>query len=392
MVMDTRRRFHSWVIAFLIPLLAIGLSACGGAGGTGAEAGIDDFCTRSLVNAHVPGLAAGIIKGGKLVWAGGYGYANLEAQRPVTPDTVFHLASVSKTILATAVMQQVEAGKVDLDADVNTYLPFSARSPHAPGTPITMRMLLSHTSSIRDNWGVIDPYYVLGDSPIPLGDYLNNYLVPGGTHFSATKNFLSTPPGQAYEYSNIGASLAAFIVESVTNTPFHQLCKDRVMKPLGMNETSWRLADLDPEHLAMPYAWSTQGYKPFGAYGKPNYPAGCLHSSVGELSKHLIMFMQGGTLEDTRLLEPSTAKAMLTPQCPALDPTQGLIWYSERRDDAIYWGHTGSDNGVCTVIRFRPADGVGVIVLMNGDPLTDGSILELRASIEARLFREAGNW
>ena len=121
--------------------------------------GLDAFIRAKMKVAHVPGLAACVVSGGEVVWAKGFGWADIGARRRVTADTGFMLASISKTLIATAVMQQVEAGNLSLDADVDTYLPFSVRNPRHPGDPITLQQLLTHTSSIRDRAAVWNDLY-----------------------------------------------------------------------------------------------------------------------------------------------------------------------------------------------------------------------------------------
>jgi CubicO group peptidase (beta-lactamase class C family) len=136
-----------------------GTGASGGAGGGGAGGAasdaLDALLTANMAEAHMPGLAACIVKGGKVAWCNGYGLADIEANRAVTPDTVFLIASVSKTVTAVALMQLWENGAFELDDDVAMALPFAVDHPSS-GLPITYRGLLTHTASVRDNWDVIN--------------------------------------------------------------------------------------------------------------------------------------------------------------------------------------------------------------------------------------------
>jgi CubicO group peptidase (beta-lactamase class C family) len=135
---------------------------------------------------HIPGLSACIVKDGELVWHNAYGYADVEREIPVTDSTLFFIASISKTITGTALMQLYERGLFHLDDNVNNYLPpdLQVVNPSYPNDPITLKMILSHVSSIKDNWGVLEPLTVAGDSPITLYDFLKNYLVPGGAYYT----------------------------------------------------------------------------------------------------------------------------------------------------------------------------------------------------------------
>src|SRR4029453_2772319 len=115
---------------------------------------LERYLRRKLVEANTPGIAVAVVREGAIVWSAGVGWADRERRTHVTSDTVFQLASVSKTLTYAGIMALVEDGLIDLDADVNTYLPFEVHVPHAPSVPITMRNLLTHTSAIRDRWQV----------------------------------------------------------------------------------------------------------------------------------------------------------------------------------------------------------------------------------------------
>ena len=126
------------------------------------------------------------------------------------------LASVSKTVMATALMQLVQKGHVDLQADVDSYLPFRVRNPQHRGRIITPWMLLTHTSSIRDAWTTLDASYVRGDSPVPLASFVRGYFTPGERYWRAN-DFYDFAPGAAYRYANMGATLAAYLVQTVAH-------------------------------------------------------------------------------------------------------------------------------------------------------------------------------
>ena len=208
--------------------------------------------------AQTPGIAVSLVRGDEIAWTISAGWADRENDIRVTPDTVFMLASVSKTVTCAGVMSVVEDGDLDLDADVNDYLPFEVRIPAGPREPITTRMLLIHTSAIRDRfsvWGTPysrDSLYFHGDSPIELGEFLRSYLVPGESRYREGANFYERRPGGAYAYSNIAVALAAYIAEVVAHRDFNGLCKQRIMKPLGMDQSGFRLSDITTTNLAMP--------------------------------------------------------------------------------------------------------------------------------------------
>lgn len=327
------------------------------------------FIYNRMAAGHFPGLAVGVIRDNHIVAAQGYGWANIAWNVPVAVYTNFMLASVSKTVTATAVMQLNESGVFALDDDVNGYLPFAVRNPNFPDEPITFRGLLTHTSGIRDNWTVLTEYYVQGDSPVPLGEFLADYLVPGGPLYFPRWNYYRYPPATTWNYSNIGVSLAAYLVEAMTGIPFDQYCDQNIFARLPMVETSWHLAGLNQGNVAMPYLYrfDTRDYLPYGHYGYPDYPDGGLRTSVKQLAHHLMAFMNDGTYNGVQMLRPETVAEMRVVQYPSIDPTQGLIWYYDDSSGYPLLGHDGGDYGVATTMFYRPEDGVGVIVLANGE-------------------------
>ena len=362
-------------ITFLIILLCvsgalfIGCSGCPknvikGDNSSGENASIDSYITNAMHSDHIPGLAACIVKRREIVWIGTYGYANIEKKIPVNTDTLFKLASVCKTITAAAMMQMFEQGKFRLDKDINDYLPFPVRNPAYPSVPITFRMLLIHTSGMRDNWDVMT-YYKGRDSSIPLSEYMLNYLTPGGKYYYPGKSFYSTiPPGAGWKYCNNAIVLVAYLVEVIAGMPFDRYCEKHIFAPLGMKQTSWFLTGLDRDKIAMPYKYDgkKKKYIPYGYFGYSDWPAGQLRTTVKELAAFLIAMMQKGKYGDTRILNSTTVDLMLSKQTE-LNATQGLVWFYENHR----WGHGGADLGVCTRIAFSSSANTGVIVLTNGE-------------------------
>jgi len=351
----------------------------------------------------VPGLAVGIVKNGRVICTGVAGMANIEQKKPVTADTLFMIASISKVVTATALMQLQEEGKFKLDDDVNRYLPFRVSIPESPASPITFRQLLTHTSSIRDNSTYINcplscdygselgDYVTRGaDSPISLAEFTRGYLTPGGAYYDADDNFDSDEPGTSSRYSNMGIVLAGYLVEVISGVPFDKYCKDHIFTPLGMNKTSWRLAGIDQSILAMPYDKDSSGFVPYGQFGEPDYPDGMVRTSVNELARFMIAYMQSGRFENKQILKAGTVQEMLKSQTP-LSSRQGLAWstrsISRSSNGWKVWGHDGSDNGAGAKMWFDPGKKVGVILVTNG--MWD----EDRAStLFTTLFRESDGY
>lgn len=340
-------------------LRASGDSPHGPFGGFGI-ADADSFIEATMAGGHVAGLGACVVRTDGFFWTKGYGFADLAEGIPVEAGTLFMLASISKVATATAAMQLWEENLFSLDDDINAYLPFDVTNPSHPGSPITFRMLMTHTSGIRDNWDIM-PYWP-GDSPIPLGVYLEDYLDPGGELYDPDFNYYTWEPGTQYRYCNIAIALLGFLVEFIGGSPFDDYCEQEIFTPLWMTETAWHFADLNPDHIAVPYRYSGGNYIPYEHYGYSDYPSGQLRTSANQLGYLLAAYMNGGVYNGARILESATVDSMLTPQIPDILGDQGLVWYG-----GSTWGHSGGDLGVSTTMFFHPREGVGVVVLTNGE-------------------------
>ena len=357
-------------LGFALAVATVGWASCS----RGDDAAVGDehaapACrtdlTRELGRLRVPGLSAAIIVDGQLACTAVAGQADIEAGRAVEPDTVFAWASVSKTVTATAAMMLRDDGAFDLDDDIDDYLPFAVDNPACPGEPITFRQLLTHTSSIRDNWPIYDKSYVIGDSPIALGDYVRGYLVPGGAYYDGERNFKDACPGEVYAYSNVAVGLLGYLLEEISGSSFDELCRQRIFDPLGMQQTSFVLSELDLDGVAMPYDGHTH-FEPHGHVGYPTIADGLLRTSAPHLGRFLAMFAGHGALGGERLLAEETADEMRRLQIPELDDTQGLIWYYESIGREGLLGHDGDDPGTSSLMFFDPADGDGVLLVANG--------------------------
>ena len=332
---------------------------------------LDNFILEGMKEAKVPGLAALTLKEGKIFWTGYYGWANIKEKRLVTQDTLFQVASISKTVTACMIMQQVEKGELDLDVDINTYLPFKVRNPKHADQPITLRQLLCHTSGIRDNWAVLEDQWVKnGDYKESLAKSLPAYLIEGGKFFSAKKSFYNWAPGTKNKYCNVAVALAAHVAEVKLKTPFETLCTQGLFKPLNMEGAGFLMSSVDLKKVAMPYGYrkKTGSFKALGHHGYIDYPAGTLRASAPHLAKFLMMFMGEGEPDNVRVLKEETVEAMKKIQYPKLDKKQGMGWYYTRVGANRMIGHDGGDPGVATQMFCQPEEGTGIIILMNGEP------------------------
>lgn len=332
---------------------------------------LDSFIRQEMESENIPGLSASIIRDNEIVWVNSFGYANSQCYSFVTPnqikvseETIFMVASVSKPVVATAIMQLYEKGKLSLDGDINDFLPFHVINPNYPNKYITFRMLLAHTSSINDSdyevysWGK--------DSPVALGDFLYNYFVPGGEHYSEVENFHKNKPGTYYDYSNVGFALLGYLVENISGKPFDEYCKENIFIPLGMTSTAWKLEDIDINRKAVPY---NVDWQPYQHYTSADYPSRQLMTTISDISNFLLMYMQGGVFNDRQLLLSSTIELMKDRQFPEVQNVFGLGWYYDSSTGQELFGHEGIEMGVSTAMFFNPETNIGVIILSNGEDI-----------------------
>jgi CubicO group peptidase (beta-lactamase class C family) len=331
-----------------------------------------------MLENNIPGVATIALKDGQIVWNRSYGYAVLEDSTPVADSTLFYLASISKTSVAIALMQAWEHSSFSLDDDVGTLLGFPVRNPYYPDSVISIRMCMTHMSSINDNWAILHPLNIQGDSPIPLGEFLEDYLVPGGAYYDID-NYNPWPPASQDDYCNIGAAICGYIVELLADS-FPIWCHDSVFDPLSMHETAWFISQLNTSNIAMPYHWDGSAHIPYGHIGKPYYPCGTLRTSSRQLARLLTAFMQYGVIDDTvRLLDSTTVAIMTTSQYPVLNPEQGLFWYKKFLDGRWIWGHQGWSSGIRARVAFDWNNNTGSVVLTNGEDI--GSVTDIAVAL-----------
>jgi CubicO group peptidase (beta-lactamase class C family) len=334
----------------------------------------------------VRGTQALILMGDSIVWRGNFGFADAAGSTPVEDTTVFLQASISKTILSIAIMQLYEHGLIGLDTDINDYLDFDVVNPYFPDSVITVRSILAHVSSINRNDETWLPDISYGaDSPLNLGMYLGNYLQVGGQTYHEY-NYLPVPPRTFYQYSNYAFSILGLVVESVTGDSLERYCRDSIFIPLGMNETSWFLANLRPNNVAMPNYYSSGRFWSYGHLGIPIYPCAQIRTSAEQLARHLRAFMNFGRLGGERVLDSATVVDMRTIQYPGIPSWSGeagiefgLGWYRWESDQPgeWVWGHDGGLYGVVTAMYCLPSENFSVIMFQNTRTSSFGEIYQL---------------
>lgn len=385
---------------------------------TPKRSALDDYIRRRMDEVRIPGLSACVVKNDRVVWARSYGWADLEKKVRMTADHVENIGSISKTFTTTALMQLWEQGRVKLNDDINTHLPFPVRNPRYPNDRITVEHLLTHTSSIADG-GAYGKVYACGDPKRSLQEWHRAYFTPGTPEYDAGENFHPWRPGTSKplgsSYCNIAFGLIAILVERISGREFEEYCRDAIFTPLGLHNTSWYIRNIDAGTHAVPYTWVQDGRprgpswggRPLGVireggpsgerveapdgyvancfYNHPNYPDGFLRCSVNQLSRYLRCYLNGGVLDGKRILKQQTIGAMLTRR----NLNCGLCWQRKplRNGDTV-WGHLGNDPGINNLLYFKPEEGVGTVILANTNMGKQGGA---RIDIATRLFEMAGD-
>ncbi len=340
---------------------------------------MDNQIASWMEKQNVPGLAACVVKRDEVVWSSGYGMANLTKLIPFTPDqSLFQIASVTKSITATAIMQLRDKGLLKLDEDVNKFLTFSVRNPKHPAKPITFRHLLTHTASINDS-DTIYSLYAVGDPTMSLEEAVTEYFAAEGALWRR-ENYRKNAPGTSKRYSNAGFALLGYLVEAISRQPLEEYLQQNVFRPLKMNETSFYIAKLNRERHALPYTYVRKGkqklvpghgdgnllpdgvspqigYNEHALYSYPTLADGMIRTSVKQLANFMIAMMNGGRFDETRWLNEETVNEMLA------QSGQGLGWFKT----GDYWSQDGGDPGCSAKMMFNPKTKVGFIIFANAD-------------------------
>jgi CubicO group peptidase (beta-lactamase class C family) len=329
---------------------------------------LDGYIPYALASADIAGASIVVVKDGQVLTEKGYGYADVKSHRPVDPKaTLFRPGSVSKLFTWTAVMQQVEAGKIDLDADVNQYLDF--KIPPYDGKPITMRNLMTHTPGFAETIKHLFP----GDAKalLPLNKFISVW----------TPNRIF-PPGEVPAYSNYGAALAGYIVQRTSGQPFDQYVAHHIFAPLGMTHSSFT-QPLQPNLLAgmaSGYLRSSAPARPYEFVGPA--PAGSLATTADDMSRFMMAHLNNGELGGVRILQDATARQMHAPQKQYVPPLNGMAlgFYHEDRNGHVIVGHGGDTEAFHSDLHLLLNDNIGIFISMNSAG-KDGLVENIRQNL-----------
>lgn len=323
--------------------------------------GFDGFTLEQLMEKmRVPGVSVAVIKDFEIHWAKGYGTADVTTGAPVTPDTIFQAASISKPTAATGVMRLVQDGALSLDADVNRFLKSwkLPASEHTRDRPVTLRSLLSHTSGLGDGFGF--PGYHPKE-PLPSVVQILNGEKPSNTG----KVLMDRPPFTAFKYSGGGVTLVQLAVTDTTGRAFPELMKSLVLEPIGMRHSSFE-QPLSAERDRM----AARAHNGRGAamdakwHVYPELQAAGLWTTPSDLARLAIELQRTLHGHSTRVLSLASAREMITPVGMG---DFGVGFGLRKLGEGWYFGHGGSNWGFQCDLVAHLRKGYGVAIMTNAD-------------------------
>jgi CubicO group peptidase (beta-lactamase class C family) len=335
------------------------------------NAWLDGFMKPSLATGNIAGAVVVVVKDGRVLTQRGFGVSDVATQAPVDPAaTLFRAGSVSKLFTWTAVMQQVEAGKLQLDADINSYLDF--KIPPRDDRPITLRNLMTHTAGFEER---VKYLFVPSVKDLrPLGDYLKSWV--------PERIF---PPGKVPAYSNYGAALAGYIVQRVSGEPFDSYIARHIFQPLGMTSSTFDqpLPAASVANLSKSYQLASGRPHPFELISA--WPAGSLSVTGADMAQFMIAHLNDGQLGSARILMPDTARLMHAAAFAATPPLPGMAlgFYHEDRNGHDIIGHAGDTETFHSDLHLFLNDATGLFVSFNSLGADGGAHLA-----RTLLFRE----
>ena len=312
---------------------------------------------QDMAKHDVKGLSIALVDNQKVVWAEGFGYADVANQVPATADTEYRIGSISKVVTATEIMRLAEQGKLELDKPVTDYVPeFSIHNRFADSKPITLRALLAHHSGLPSD--VLKGMWV--DHPVSLAEYVR----------ALREESLASPPQSLYKYSNIDFSLLGRVIENVEHQEFSSAMQQNLLAPLGMTDSSFQLTP-EIEHR---YARVYRNGKEATRLSLRDTPAGGMLSSANDMSRWLRFIFADGSAQGVLIIKPETLHEMLKPQFEGLDTDFGhkigMAWMlsglSVPGGQPLAW-HNGGFPPYQAHLSMLPEQKLGVIILTNSD-------------------------
>lgn len=312
------------------------------------------FISSAVDEGAAPSVTVAVTRDDEILWAEGFGYADIAAKRKATPESIYLLASVSKPMIATGLMALVDAGRVDLDKPVGDYLSEGVGIRCYVGDPdaITVRHLTNHTSGMPVHWS-----------------FFYDVAPPSREVSIARHAFTCREPGSAYEYCNLAFGIVDHIVARQSGLPFGSYMESAVFDPAGMRSTSDHVRPELAEFATRQYRRAQGGgFDLVAPYGFDHDGASAFWSSALDLTRFLRLHMQRGEIEGTRVLSQESADEMF--RVTHHEPGKfdlGVAWFQSEYEGHHSFSHTGGMPGVSTHVRAFPAQNLGIVVLQNGE-------------------------
>lgn len=357
-----------------------------------AQKELTEQLTKISTQTDFNGFGVAIVNENEVLYQNGFGIANLEPKQKYDENTVQNIASVSKTFIGIAILKAQELGKLQLDDPINKYLSFKVTNPYYPNIPITIRQLTTHTSSINDNEVYMKKTIVLNDtinlkknldiniSPtkfnpptakITIEAFLQNTLDNRGKWYLKDV-FLNKKPGEIYNYSNVGATLAALVLEKATGISYDKFTTENILKPLQMNSSGWSFDSVN-------YSKCTNTFQdkktPYPFYSLNTYPDGGLLTTSKDMGNYISELLKGFLGKGT-LLNKESYQEYFRPQLQAKNfidrDTSEYGDYNIGITMTIFpsgnFGHFGGDPGLFSVIQFDKKKKTARYYIINTNP------------------------
>ena len=316
---------------------------------------IEKFLQSLIDTGGIPGITIAITNGQDIIYSKGFGVTNVETKEKLEPKHIFHIASISKTFTATAVMQLFERGKIDITKPLITYLPYFKLKDERYKI-ITIKQMLNHTSGMPD----IEDYE--WDKAISDEGAAERYIR------SLADSSLVSEPGTEYHYSNIAFDIMADLIAKVSGMPFEKYVKENILTPLEMNESSFYYPEIKKSLRTSPHLGNPLRVSPIYPYNRMHAPSSTLNSNVLEMSHWAIANMNEGKYKAIQILSPTTHAMMMTPTFTTNKERKisiGLGWFMYSYKGITNCEHGGSDDGYKSLLTLIPEKQIGIIILCN---------------------------
>ena len=312
------------------------------------------------------GLAVAVVKNGTLVYSQSFGQKNVERQQPLAKTDLFRIASISKSFSATAIFQLIEKGKLSLSDDFSKVVGFRVRNPNFPNTVITLKMVMSHTSSINDSEGYFNFDVINPDKNIHWAKCYNNY-----------------EPGKGYQYCNLNYNMIGSVIENLSGERFDRYIKGHILDPLNLSGGYW-VDELDSTRFSTLYEYnaststfipSPMAYNPrtdeiskyvMGQSTPVFSPTGGMKITATDLATYMAMHMFQGKYKGVRIISKKSARMMQTKISEEEGYGLAIRTVSDLIPGKVMKGHTGSAYGLYSMMFFQPKDKFGIVVMTNG--------------------------